>query len=200
MLLLYAVIIGLVLGFATGGRLSPLANVRIRLWQIALIGFAFQAVLFSPLVSADVGRLGPSLYVASTTLVTMALVVNLPQHGFGLIALGACLNFVAIVANGGQMPASPEAVAAFAGTAIDSGTGFANSVPMDAAVLPFLGDIFVLPRPLPFANIFSIGDVLIGVGGAYFIWRTMRSGRDATARTPADRQARRSSPRAVRNA
>jgi hypothetical protein len=196
MLLLYAVIIGLALGFATRGRLSRLANVHIRLWQVALLGFVFQAALFSPLVADDVGRLGPSLYVVSTTLVTMALVVNLPQHGFGLITLGACLNLAAIVANGGQMPASPEAVAAFAGTAIDSGTGFANSVRMDAAVLPFLGDIFVLPRPLPFANIFSIGDVLIGVGGAYFIWRTMHSGRDAIAQTPpATRVGRSTRPR-----
>lgn len=199
MLLLYAVIIGLALGFATGGRLSRLAHARIRMWQVVLLGFAFQAALFSPLLGDDVGRLGPSLYVASTTLVTMALVVNLPQRGFGLITLGACLNFAAIVANGGQMPASPEAVAAFTGTAIDSGTGFANSVRMDAAVLPFLGDIFVLPRPLPFANIFSIGDVLIGVGGAYFIWRTMRSGRDAVAQTSPTARVGRSTPPAVRN-
>lgn len=174
MLLLYAVILGVAAGLAGGGRLSALGSVRIRLWPVALAGFAFQALLFGPFAT-DVGRWGPSLYVASTTLVTMALVLNLRQPGFWLITLGAFLNFAAIVANGGQMPASPDAVAAFAGSAIGSAAGFANSVPMDSAVLPFLGDIFVLPRPLPFANVFSIGDVLIGVGGAYFIWRTMRS-------------------------
>jgi hypothetical protein len=41
-------------------------------------------------------------------------------------------------------------------------------------LLPWLGDIFVLPRPVPFANVFSPGDVLIGLGGALFIVRTMR--------------------------
>ena len=39
--------------------------------------------------------------------------------------------------------------------------------------LAFLGDVFYLPRPLPFANVFSIGDVLIAAGGAWFIARTM---------------------------
>jgi hypothetical protein len=44
---------------------------------------------------------------------------------------------------------------------------------MTGATLAFLGDIFVLPRPFPFANVFSIGDVLIGVGGAWFVVKTM---------------------------
>ena len=37
----------------------------------------------------------------------------------------------------------------------------------------FLGDQFVLPRPFPFANVFSIGDVLIGLGGAWFVVAVM---------------------------
>jgi hypothetical protein len=32
----------------------------------------------------------------------------------------------------------------------------------------------VLPRPMPFANVFSIGDVLIGSGAVVFLVRTMR--------------------------
>jgi hypothetical protein len=34
--------------------------------------------------------------------------------------------------------------------------------------------VFVLPRPLPFANVFSIGDVLIGLGAVVFLVRSMR--------------------------
>ena len=42
---------------------------------------------------------------------------------------------------------------------------FSNSVLAGAdAPLLFLGDIFVLPRPFPLANVFSIGDVLIAEG------------------------------------
>ncbi len=171
--LLYAVFFGVLIGLATGGRLAALAQARFRLWPVALAGLAFQALLFSPPVAQSVGRLGPSLYVLSTTLVLMALVVNLRRPGIALVITGAMLNFVAIVANGGQMPASPEAIAALTGSAGFGHEGFANSVPMSHAVLPFLGDIFVLPRPFPFANVFSIGDVLIGLGGAWFIVRLM---------------------------
>jgi hypothetical protein len=173
MLLIYAVILGVVAGLASGGKLAALAQVRFRLWPVALAGLAFQALLFAPPVAQSVGRLGPSLYVLSTVLVLMALVVNLRQPGIWLVIVGAMLNFFVIIANGGQMPASPEAVAALTGAAGLNHTGFANSVPMSEAVLPFLGDIFVLPRPLPFANVFSFGDVLIGLGGAWFVIRSM---------------------------
>jgi hypothetical protein len=173
MLLIYAVIIGIALGLITGGKLDRLGGVRFRLWPVALAGLAFQAVLFSSPVAESVGRLGPSLYVLSTVLVLMALVVNMRQPGIPLVITGAVLNFVVIIANGGQMPASPEAMASLISSAgLDPDT-FANSVPMTGAVLPFLGDIFVLPRPFPFANVFSIGDVLIGVGGAWFVVKTM---------------------------
>jgi hypothetical protein len=43
-------------------------------------------------------------------------------------------------------------------------TGYSNVVPMGPDTkLAFLGDIFVFPRPLPLANVFSIGDLLIGI-------------------------------------
>jgi hypothetical protein len=33
-----------------------------------------------------------------------------------------------------------------------------------------------LPQPIPFANVFSIGDVLIGLGGALWLIRVMQGG------------------------
>lgn len=174
MLLLYAVVIGLLAGAATHGSLGGLAHVRIRLWAVALLGLAFQALLFSSPLAAAVGRFGPSLYVISITVVLMALVLNIRQPGFWLITLGAGANFAVILANGGQMPASPEAFAAFSGLPVVPTTDFSNSmIAGPSTVLSFLGDNFALPRPLPFANVFSIGDVLIGAGGAWFIARVM---------------------------
>jgi hypothetical protein len=174
MLLLYAVAIGLILGLASGGKLAALGATHVRFWPVALLGLAGQLVLFSPVVAGAVGAWGPSLYVASTTLVLMALVVNLRQPGFWLITLGALANFAVIVANGGQMPASPDAWLALNGVAAVPTTDFSNSVLAGpGTALAFLGDNFVLPRPLPFANIFSIGDMMIGAGGALFIVQTM---------------------------
>lgn len=118
MLLLYAVVIGVLAGLLTRGRLSPLGSVHIRLWPVALAGLAFQVVLFSPPVAHSIGTLGPLLYVVSTALVLGALIVNLRQPGFWLITVGALLNFVVIVANNGYMPAAPDAFAALNGSAV----------------------------------------------------------------------------------
>jgi hypothetical protein len=176
MLLLYAVAIGLAIGLVTRGRLAALGTVRVRFWLVALAGLAFQAVLFSSPLASVVGPLGPSLYVVSTTVVLMALVVNLRQPGFWLILVGALANFTVIVANGGQMPASPDALAALMGSATLPTSDFSNSVVAGPGTpFYFLADLFVLPRPFPFANIFSIGDVLIGLGGAWFIVATMHN-------------------------
>lgn len=174
MLLLYAVAIGLILGLASGGRFAALGATAVRFWPVALLGLVGQVLLFSSPLAAMVGPWGPSLYVVSTTLVLMALVVNVRQPGFWLIIIGAVANFTVIVANGGQMPASPDAWAALNGIAAVPTTDFSNSILAGpGTAFAFLGDNFVLPRPLPFANVFSIGDLLIGAGGAAFIFQTM---------------------------
>jgi hypothetical protein len=174
MLLLYAVILGLIAGLLTGGKIAALGSAHIRLAPVALIGFLAQLLLFSSPLAGIVGAWGPSLYVLSTVAVLMALVVNLRQPGFWLIIVGALANFAVIVANGGQMPASPDAWAALTGVAAVPTDVFSNShLAGPDTVLAFLGDNFVLPRPFPLANVFSIGDVLIGLGGGLFVFQQM---------------------------
>ena len=59
-----------------------------------------------------VGAAGPPLYVASTAAVLIAVLRNLrASRRWPLVALGAVSNLAAILANGGVMPASPDAVA-----------------------------------------------------------------------------------------
>lgn len=183
MLLLYAVAIGLICGVLTRGRLSALGAVRIRFWPVALAGLAFQVLLFSSPLAAAVGDLGPVLYVASTAVVLVALLSNIRLPGFWLIVVGALANLIAIVANGGQMPASAEAWAVLNGAPQLPATDFSNAViATPDTPFYFLGDLFVLPRPFPFANVFSIGDVLIGLGGAWFVVAAMHG--KGTADTP----------------
>jgi hypothetical protein len=120
-----------------------------------------------------VGDLGPVLYVASTVAVVATLLRNIEQPWFPLIALGAGLNLLAIVANGGVMPADPAALAA-AGLLDRSGAAFSNTAAMPHAALAFLGDNLATPSWLPFANVLSIGDLLIGLGAAAWLATTMR--------------------------
>lgn len=186
MLLLYAIAAGLLLGKLFGGRLDGLTVTQFRMWPLALAGLIFQLVLFSEPVAERIGQLGPVLYVGSSLLVLFALVWDLHLPGFSLIALGAAANLLAIVANGGHMPSSPEAWAALNGVAALPTDDYSNSALMGAETrFAFLGDIFVLPRPVPFANVFSIGDVLIGLGAIVYLVRQMRVRPDAVPARPA---------------
>ena len=161
MFILYAVVIGLVIGLLAGGRLAGLAAHPDPLaGRLIVGGLVIQVVLFSRPGRDRVGDLGPWIYVASTVLVVAAVLRNWAIPGMPVVAAGAACNLAAIVANGGYMPAEPgRHRGAGQGRPGDRSTRTARSSPDPALWL--LTDIFALPRWLPFANVFSIGDVLI---------------------------------------
>ena len=180
MFILYAIVAGVVAGFALGGRLEPLASVRLRWRPLAIAGLVAQLALFTEAGASLAGRLGPLVYVASTAAVLLVVLVNLRVPGLPLVAAGAAANLAAIVANGGSMPADPAALASLGLTP----GGATNSVVLADPALRPLTDIFALPAWLPLANVFSVGDVLIGIGVAVAIALSMR--RPATAATAQD--------------
>jgi hypothetical protein len=183
MFILYALLIGLVVGFLVGGRLGGLADLQLRWSAVMIVGLFIQILLFSEPVTARIGALGPPIYVGSTAMVIAAIVANRAVPGMLIVALGAASNLIAILANGGYMPADPSAIAVL-GSAHP--TSYSNSTIVPDPVLWPLTDIFALPRWVPLANVFSIGDLVIGVGIAIVIATAMRAG--ARARTiPAGR-------------
>jgi hypothetical protein len=171
MFILYAVPIGLVLGLLLGGRPAGLATLQFRFGWVMVAGLVVQAVLFSSAVSDVVGAFGPPIYMLSTAVVIVSVLLNLRITGMPLVALGAISNLVAIVLNGGYMPADPGAMAALGKTAP---TTYSNSAILAEPVLQPLTDIFALPTWVPFANVFSVGDVLIAVGVVVVIVAAMR--------------------------
>jgi len=107
MLLLYAIVAGLLAGSVAGGRIGALADLHIRWLGVAVAGLAFQVALFHPIVAERIGDLGPALYVGSTLAVFAALLRNLSLPGMPIVAAGAALNLMVILANGGTMPSDP---------------------------------------------------------------------------------------------
>jgi Family of unknown function (DUF5317) len=174
MFILYALPIGLIIGLLRGGRLARLGEFRIRWAPLALAGLLIQVVLFLDPVARVVGPAGMPIYVASTALVLVVVLRNAARPGLALVALGAMSNLAAILANGGYMPASPAAMAAL-GKSV--GDAYSNSAVMNQPALWPLTDIFALPAGLPFANVFSIGDVLIGIGLAWAVAAGMHARR-----------------------
>ena len=170
MFILYAIPIGISVGYLLGGRLDGLARLRLRWAPLALIGLAVQVAIFSDPLGPLVGDAAPAIYVVSTAAVLVAVVRNLHIPGIALIAIGASCNLAAIVANGGYMPADPAALGSVGGP----GAGPSNSIVVAEPALRQLTDLFALPTWMPLANVFSVGDVLIGIGIAATIALAMR--------------------------
>jgi hypothetical protein len=100
----------------------------------------------------------------------------------GIVALGAFSNLAAIAANGGYMPTTAEAMAA---TGFTEKTVYSNSALLTDPKLPWLIDRFAMPTWIPSHNVFSVGDVLIGVGVAIVIVAAMRRRGASLAGAPA---------------
>ncbi len=175
MLLLYSIAAGLIVGRLGGGRIRNLEGVHFVWWQLALVGLLVQLVLFADPIQERIGAAGAGIYVLSTLLVLAALLRNLGRPGLSILAVGAILNLLAVLANGGYMPSSPAAWLELTGSAALPVAHYSNITLIGPdTIFPFLGDIFVFPPPLPMATAFSIGDAVIALGAFVFLVRAMR--------------------------
>jgi hypothetical protein len=143
-----------------GGRLAALADVRARLAWLLVVALGLQVVSIN--VPGIPQSLRPVLQLASYPVAGVFLVANRRLPGMPLIVLGALLNLIAMSVNGGVMPASPSALDA-AGLPLEHDS-YVNSGVVEGARLAFLGDVFAIPEPVPMHNVFSVGDICIGLG------------------------------------
>ena len=111
MFILYGLVAGLVVGLLAGGRIERLADLRIRWAWLAIAGLAAQVVLFLPTVGDTLGVVAPLVYAGSSAAILAVILANLRVPGLALVAAGAACNVAAILANGGYMPVSAEALA-----------------------------------------------------------------------------------------
>lgn len=144
-----------------GGKLRRLENLRLRWLWLAVGAFAVQLAIVVVAPEGDT-VLQRTAHLATYALVGACVVANLDLRYVWVIGVGGLLNFVAIAANGGVMPASAGALRT-AGLDVTSGE-FTNSDVVRDAHVAFLGDVFAIPAGWPGANVFSVGDLVIVVG------------------------------------
>jgi Family of unknown function (DUF5317) len=173
LVLLTAFVVGVAAGYLCGGRLHNLAHLALTREWLVLAALGLQIVAFSP-AGAFVGRpTAVVLHLASYALLAWFVVLNRHRLGVSIAGVGLGLNMVAIVANGGYMPASGKALA-LAGIAY-SGDTHNNSAVIGAHThMRVLADVFAVPSWVPAANVFSVGDLLIAAGVATLLAASMR--------------------------
>ena len=155
-----------------GGRLTRLGEVRLRSRRYVLAALLMQVVILSLVLVVD-ARVLAAFHVLSYLLAGVFVWRNRGIPGLAVTATGVASNGITIAVNEGTLPASPAGLRA-AGI-VQNGADFVNSGALAHPRLAWLGDVFVVPAPLPLANVFSIGDVLIVVGVAIGAHRICRS-------------------------
>ncbi len=157
-----AVALGVAAGWLAGGRhLGRLAELRIRWWPLLAAAVALRAL--APLF----GDLSSLAYVAAFGGIAAVGLADRHLPGMSIIAAGATLNAIVVAANGG-MPVDLAAVAAAGATMhVDS----LHHELTAGARLPQLAD--VIPMAI-FRNVYSVGDVLLALGGFWLPFAWMR--------------------------
>ena len=174
----FGVFLGLLLGLIAGGSLENLTYVRLR-WLPALLLAAVARFGLDAALSAGAIPDGLRLWLVLVTylLLTAMLVANRSLPGITAAALGTAANGIAIVANGGWMPVWQPSLAA---AGFDPSTLHSNFYrmlvgPVDLGFFARGGPLVdIIPIPIPMLqSVASIGDVLLGVGLAFFVFAAM---------------------------
>jgi hypothetical protein len=184
LLLAGAVLIAIVIGYLTGGRLKNLGGYVLKWWWLALGGLLLQLV---PYPESFPDWMAIAALLLSFAMLLVFAWVNRRKAGFVVILFGLALNTLVIAVNQG-MPVTHEALVNsdqedLLDYLIKHG-GAKHHLATDNDKLLALGDVIGIPKP--FGQAISIGDVFVYVGLIVAIAGAMRerSGATEPARPP----------------
>jgi hypothetical protein len=157
MLLLAALVLGLLAGVATGGKMGNLANLRFR-WPLFVVVVLLirEGALIKPFSRIDGVQYVYAIALAALVAWTIWHIPRLP--GVWLVAIGAGLNLIVVLANGSRMPVAP----ALAGPLVARGHIGQYVVMGPGWHLNWLADWIGVPGPL--GGAYSPGDMIVAVG------------------------------------
>jgi hypothetical protein len=170
MIVVVCTAVGILSALWSWPRVRRLAELRLVHLELVWIALGTQLVLFEFLARHIPMWLTDATHFLTYGLTVVFIALNRHIPGSWLIAAGTAGNLIAIAANGGTMPANMDAWRR-AGLRPIPADVFENSTALSNPRLGFLGDIFAIPESWPLSNVFSIGDVLIVIGGTYLAHR-----------------------------
>ena len=173
--------LGIAAGLLRGGSMRNLAALRVRHAWLPLLAVGLQACFV--VFGREPGSI-PTWVRTSVLLITYSgmfgfLLLNRDLPGSRVLLAGAALNAAVMLANGGFMPVTPQALerSGHTGYIVTQGDDQFVRRSKDIVLekedtrLWFLSDAFGIPAPLPFSSNFSPGDLLIGLGAAWLTYR-----------------------------
>lgn len=170
LLIVGVVVVGIVVGLLTGGRLRGFEELHFRWWGLALVGLALQLVPVPSRPGNLDHLLAVGLLLASYVALSGFVVANIRVPGMVLMGVGFVLNLIVISANGG-MPVSGSAIREVYGPGYERGLrdvtlhgGAKHHLEGSGDVLTPLADQFPIGGPV--RQVYSVGDFisLAGVG------------------------------------
>lgn len=172
MLWIAALVIGLVGGLLTGGRIDNLARLRFRWpWLVVAVLVVRAAILVTPVRHIDGVQY---VYLAALTALVAWTIWQIELvRGIWLIAVGSALNLVVIATNGARMPVASS----LAGSLVHSGSLGQYTLMTSGTNLGWLADWIGLPGPVGrlVTEAYSPGDVIVALGIAAVVALAMRS-------------------------
>jgi hypothetical protein len=167
-----ALVLGALIGGATGGRPRYLGHHRLRGWWLVVLGFGLQVAAGR----LDAGSLGTVLALVGAAALVAFAALNPHLVGIGVVAAGVIANALVIGVNDG-MPVRPSAVvAAQVATRAEEpflGYGPRHHRETSQDTLAFLADNIPIPA---FREVVSFGDLILAVGVADTIAHLLRPG------------------------
>jgi hypothetical protein len=177
------IIFGLLVGFLRRGSLKGFLNIRLRYGWIFPFLLLIQFVIYAFQSSHQwVAEISTYTFMLVYVVGFIFLWINRKEMGFFVVLVGAFLNFLVMLVNGGRMPVSLEAAEAvldpFYAETLRNGIIYGKHVAMTAHThLSFLGDIIPLTKPYYKHQVVSIGDIVESIGIFVYIQKVMLNGR-----------------------
>jgi len=160
-MLVSGLVAGFIIGVATGGDWRQLQKLELKVWPALFVGAVARVV------APFLGGLALVSSITGLVLVSLVALANRALPGAVLIAVGSLLNVAVISINGG-MPIDPGALAASGKPAPADGL---HLILGPETRLSFLADVLLAPV---INNIYSVGDVVLAIGGFWMAFRLVK--------------------------
>lgn len=166
-----ALVVGVVLGFATGGRPSNIGRSALELVSLLAVSALLQLAAELLPVSDTVGL---AFVLVSYVGLSAFATANIRLVGMPVVLVGLVLNLAVITLNGGMPVRASSILAAHAASADEIRTldfGAKRHLAGDDDTITFLGDIIPVR---PSREVLSFGDLILAFGIADVVFRLLK--------------------------